>query len=302
MSAQLSFKDLNKDSNVEEAQKEIESSEKKSYIDNRFWTFEINKQTGIGSAIIRFLWHSKFDKQKYVKIYNHIYQNPLNGMWLIENCPTTIRKECPICSANSKLFKTGIKENQDLARLRKRQTRYISNILVVKNPKKPEDDGKVFLFKYGVKIFNKLTACMKAEFEDSITFDPWHFWKGANLKLRTRKEDGQITYNPSEFEPCSPISKDDSIIEEIWNAEFGLEKFLDPKNFKSYEELEKRFMDVESLTSSVPSPSRGIPSEYEFDNIETKKEETEDTTNKFQQFLNKNSIDSPSDGEDDSPF
>jgi hypothetical protein len=198
-----------------------------------------------------FYLHLTGNEFPYVKIYNHGFK--LNGSWFIENCPTTLGKPCPVCEANTVLWKTEVKENQDIVRNRKRGLRYISNILVLSDPKHPENEGKVFLFKYGAKIFNKLMEAIKPEFEDEQSFNPFDFWEGANFKLKIRNVENYKNYDKSEFETPGPLFESDEAMEKVWGLQYDLNEFLDEKLFKSYDELNDKF--VKFLNSSKPVPS-----------------------------------------------
>lgn len=231
--------------------------------DDRFWQPEVDK-VGNGSAVIRFLTPPE-GCDPWVLTFNHGFKNEKSGKWFIEECPTTIHQECPVCAANKELWETGIKENQDIVRGRKRKLHYISNVLIIKDPKNPENEGKVKLFKYGKKIHDKILDAMQPQFEDITPINPFDFWEGANFKLRICKVDGYRNYDKSEFDSQSAVADDDSEIEAIWKQEYNLNEFLDPTKFKDPETLKKRFDAVVGGNSSsrVPSAQEQALSEME---------------------------------------
>ena len=211
--------------------------------DQRLWKPEVDK-SGNGYAVLRFLPAPKSEDDPWVKIYDHGFQGP--GGWYIENSRTTLGagEKDPLSEHNSMLWNSGIESNKDVARKQKRRLKYYSNILVVKDPANPQNEGKVFLYQYGAKIFEKLQNAMQPEFEDESPVNPFDLWEGANFKLKIRNYEGYRNYDKSEFETASPVEGEDSRLEEIWNSQYSLVEFLDPKNFKSYEELQTRLSRV----------------------------------------------------------
>ena len=211
--------------------------------DQRLWKPEVDK-SGNGYAVLRFLPAPKGEDVPWVKIYDHGFQGP--GGWYIENSRTSlgVGEKDPLSEHNSMLWNSGIESNKDVARKQKRRLKYFSNILVVKDPANPDNEGKVFLYQYGAKIFEKLQNAMQPEFEDESPVNPFDLWKGANFKLKIRNYEGYRNYDKSEFETASPVEGEDSRLEEIWNSQYSLVEFLDPKNFKSYEELQTRLSRV----------------------------------------------------------
>jgi len=164
---------------------------------------------------------------------------------LIDNCPTTIGKKCPVCESNSALWNSGVESDKDIARNRKRRLSYIANILIVSDPKNPENEGTVFLYKFGKKIFDKIMETVKPEFEDETPINPFDLWTGANFRLKVRKIAGFINYDKSEFETSSAIlDGDDAKLESLWKTQYALKEFSDESNFKSYDELKTRLTDV----------------------------------------------------------
>ena len=204
-----------------------------------FWQPEVDK-AGNGYAIIRFLPAPEGEDMPYVKLYNHAFK--VGTRWYIENCPTTIGGKCPVCEANNELWETGIQANQDTVRKRKRQLSYIANILVISDPKHPENEGKVFLFRFGQKIFSKIMGAIQPEFEDEIPFNPFDFWEGANFKLKIRNVEGYRNYDKSEFEaPSALFDGDDEALESLWKTQKSLKALIADSQFKSYNELKKKF-------------------------------------------------------------
>ena len=217
--------------------------------DDRFWQPEVDK-AGNGYAVIRFLPPPKGEELPWVRIWNHGFQGP-TGKWYIENSLTTIGKPDPISEHNTELWNSGSEANKEVARKQKRKLSYITNILIVKDPSHPENEGKVFLYKFGKKIFDKIKDVAEPQFEDEKPVNPFDFWEGANFKLKIRNVESYRNYDKSEFDSISSISEDDSEIETIWAKQHSLQQFLDPKHFKSYEDLKKKFDMVMGLTGGM---------------------------------------------------
>jgi len=217
------------------------TKQKNSYADDRFWKPELDK-TGNGYAVFRFLPAVKDEDLPWARLWSHAFQGP--GGWLIENSLTTLNKKCPISEANSLLWNSGVEADKEIARKRKRKLSYIANIQIISDPKHPENEGQIKLYKFGKKIFDKITEAMKPDFEDETPVNPFDFWEGANFKLKIRKVDGYWNYDKSEFDSKSAIADNDESIEEIWNKQFPLKPFLADENFKSYDELKAKLDKV----------------------------------------------------------
>ena len=230
-------------------QQENAPLEKKSYKDERLWKPELDK-SGNGYAVIRFLPAIEGEDMPWAKIWNHAFQGP-TGQWYIENSLTTIGQKDPVSELNTTYWNTGLESDKEIARKQKRKLQYYSNIYVVSDAKHPENEGKVFLFRYGKKIFDKLMAAMQPEFEDESPINPFDFWEGANFKLKIRKVDGYWNYDKSEFEAPSALFDNDAQIEQVWKTAYPLADFTAPTNFKSYEELKTRLDTVLSGTVTV---------------------------------------------------
>ena len=230
-------------------QSENTSQEKKSYVDDRLWKPVMDK-TGNGFAIIRFLPAPKGEELPWAKLWNHAFQGP-TGQWYIENSLTTIGQNDPVSEHNSALWNSGVESDKEIARKQKRKLQYYSNIYVVKDSANPENEGKVFLYRYGKKIFAKIMETMQPAFEDETPVNPFDFWEGANFKLKLRKVDGYWNYDKSEFEAPSALFDDDDKLEDLWGQEYSLSAFTDTTNFKSYDELKKRLDVVLSGTTTV---------------------------------------------------
>jgi hypothetical protein len=205
--------------------------------DDRFWKPVMDKG-GTGSAVIRFLPAPEGCDLPWVQVWSHAFQG--TGGWLIDNCLTTLGQNCPVCEANRELWNTGSKDNQNIVRDRKRKLSYFSNIYVVKDPANPENEGRVFLYKFGKKIFDKIMASMQPQFDDEKPVNPFDFWEGANFKLKLVKKDGYWNYDKSEFAPSSALLGDDDELETIYKSLNNLNDFIAPGEFKSYEDLKKR--------------------------------------------------------------
>ena len=209
--------------------------------DERFWSLTVDKSQN-GYAVIRFLPAPDGEDLPFVKLYSHAFQG--TGGWLIDSCITTLNQKCPVCEHNSGLWNSGIDSNKEIARKQKRKLTYISNIYVVKDPANPENEGGVFLYKFGKKIFDKLTAAMQPEFEDEESIDPFDFWQGANFKLKAKNVAGYRNYDSSEFAVPGPLLDDDDALEALWKKQNSLAELVAPSQFKSYEELKTRLDSV----------------------------------------------------------
>ena len=213
--------------------------------DDRFWQPEVDK-TGNGYAVIRFLDAPAVDGEDglpWVQIFSHGFQGP--GGWYIENSLTTLGQKDPVSEINTKLWNSGIEANKEIARKQKRKLTYISNIIVVSDPKRPENEGKVFLYKFGKKIYDKINEKLSPEFQDEKPLNPFDFWKGANFKVKIRHVEGYRNYDKSEFdEPSALFEGDDAKIEKVWKSAYSLKEFLKAENFKSYDELKSKLDKV----------------------------------------------------------
>jgi hypothetical protein len=227
----------------------IASPQGESRVDDRFWQPEVDK-AGNGYAVIRFLAPPKGEELPWVRIWNHGFQGP-TGKWYIENSLTTLGKADPISEYNTELWNSGSEANKEIARKQKRKLTYIANILIVKDPAHPENEGKVFLYKFGKKIWDKIKDLADPQFEDEKPINVFDFWEGANFKLKIRNVEGYRNYDKSEFESPNAISEDDGDIETIWGKQHSLLQFLDEKNFKSYDDLKKKFDMVMGLTGGA---------------------------------------------------
>jgi hypothetical protein len=209
--------------------------------DDRFWSPTVDK-AGNGYAIIRFLPAPANEDVPFVRLFDHGFQGP--GGWYIENSLTSIGKNDPVSEYNSKLWNSGIEANKEIVRKQKRRLHFISNIYVVTDSGNPANEGKVFLFKYGKKIFDKLKEVMEPQFQDEEAVNPFDLWAGANFKLKIRNVEGYRNYDKSEFDKPAPLLKDDEELEAVWKQEHSLKEFLAPSNFKTYEELQARLNRV----------------------------------------------------------
>lgn len=226
--------------------------------DNRFWKLERDK-AGNGMAVIRFLPAPAVDGDDalpWVRYFDHGFKGP-TGKWYIENSLTSIGQKDPVSEFNTQLWNASSDENswqRKQARDQKRRLHYIVNIYVVKDPANPSNEGKVFLYKFGKKIFDKLTAAMNPEYEGDQALNPFDFWNGANFKLRCRMVAGYVNYDTSGFDAPSALLDDDVKLEKIWKSEHSLKEFLEPKNYKTYEELKHRLEEVLGSTLGTSEP------------------------------------------------
>ena len=228
---------------------ENKPQEKKSYVDERLWKPEVDK-SGNGYAVIRFLPAVKGEDLPWAKVWNHAFQGP-TGQWYIENSLTTIGQNDPVSEMNSAYWNSGVESDKEIARKQKRKLQYFANIYVVSDPKHPENEGKVMLYRFGKKIFDKCMEAMQPAFEDESPINPFDFWEGANFKLKIRKVDGYWNYDKSECAAPSALLDNDDALEKLWASQYSLEEFTSSTNFKSYDELKTRLDTVLAGTTTV---------------------------------------------------
>ena len=258
----MSFADLKKQSKLgsltAKLVKEVEKMNNSGGSgDDRLWKLDVDK-SGNGYAVIRFLPAPDGEDLPFVKLYSHAFQGP--GGWYIENSLTTLGGKDPVSEHNTLLWNNGTDQGKETARKQKRKLTYISNIYVVKDPANPENEGKVFLYKYGKKIFDKLTAAMQPEFEDEEAIDPFDFWQGANFKLKAKNVAGYRNYDSSEFAAVSPLLDDDDALESLWKKQFSLAELVANDQFKTYEELKTR-LDYVLGNKKTATPSYEVADE-----------------------------------------
>ena len=233
------FKKRSKNSVASLTEKLEKLSGKESYKDDRMWKPATDK-AGNGYAVIRFLPEIEGEDTPFVALYSHTFKG--QGGWFYENCPTTIGEKCPVCASNTELWNSGIEDDKNIARNRKRKLTYISNILVIEDPANPENKGKVFLYQYGTKIFQKIQSLAHPEFQDEVAVDPFNFWSGADFKIKIRQVGGYTNYDRSEFSAPAPLfAGDDKKLEELWKKQYPLKPFIAKSEFKSFDELNERF-------------------------------------------------------------
>jgi len=231
--------------------------------DDRQWYPNVDK-AGNGYAVIRFLPAPGDEDMPFIRMFNHGFKGP-TGSWLIENCPTSKGQshKCPVCEANSELWNSGLESDKTIARERKRKLTFISNVYVITDQQNPENEGKVFLFKYGKKIFDKLNEAMNPQFADEDAMNPFDLWAGANFKLKIRNVEGYRNYDKSEFAKSGPMLDDDSEMESIWKQAHSLQEFLAPSNFKSYDELKGKMVKVLASGSAAAARATAAVEEDE---------------------------------------
>jgi len=258
------FAKLKTSSDLGRLTKEIEkfNSPTENADESNYWKLERDK-SGNGSAVIRFLPAPAVDGDDalpWVRYWDHGFKGPKTGLWYIENSRTTIGEKDPVSEYNSRLWNESSDDNspqRKQARDQKRRLHYVSNILVVSDPKHPENEGKVFLFKYGKKIFDKINLAMNPEFDGDKPVNPFDMWKGANFKLRMRTVAGYPNYDESSWESPSAISDNDEKLEAIWKSEYSLKEIIAPDKFKSYEELAAKLERVLADTTPAPRSTAG---------------------------------------------
>jgi hypothetical protein len=295
-----SFEALKKNSASElnkltEALTKLDSSPKKQNgPDDRIWKPDVDK-AGNGYAVIRFLPAPEGEDVPFVRVWDHGFQGP-TGQWYIEKSLTTIGQKDPVSEYNTMLWNSGIEANKDLVRKYKRRLSFYSNIYIVKDPTRPENEGKVFLYKYGKKIFEKLNDLMNPQFEDEKPVNPFDLWAGADFKLKIRNVEGYRNYDKSEFDSPAPLSSDDSLLENVWKSEHALNEFTTAENFKSYDELKTKLYRVLALgetagtVASAPQPqpeavAPSIPTTSADEDVPLSSDSDDDDTMSFFQKL-----------------
>ena len=273
---------------------ENKPQEKKSYVDERIWKPVMDK-SGNGFAVIRFLPAPEGEDLPWAKVWNHAFQGP-TGQWYIENSLTTLGQNDPVSEMNSAYWNSGIESDKEIARKQKRKLQYFSNILVIKDSANPENEGKVFLYRFGKKIFDKCMEAMQPAFEDETPLNPFDFWEGADFKLKLRTVEGYWNYDKSEFDSPSALFDDDEKIEEVWKKQYSLTEFTAATNFKSYDELKTRLGMVLAGTTTVGTAAKVMESEpvetvtvdtKPVTNVEVSSDEEDDTLSYFEKLAEK---------------
>ena len=280
----MSFADLKKQSKLgsltAKLVKEVEKMNNNggSSGDERLWKLECDK-SGNGYAVIRFLPAPNGEDLPFVKLYSHAFQGP--GGWYIENSLTTLGQKDPVSEYNTMLWNNGTDAGKEQARKQKRKLTYMANIYVVKDPANPSNEGRVFLFKFGKKIFDKLTAAMQPEFEDEEAIDPFDFWQGANFKLKAKNVAGYRNYDSSEFARPDALLDDDDAMEAVWKKQYSLAELVAADQFKTYDDLKKR---LDYVLGNKGTPRYQDPEE--FDEEENTRGSSRDLTEDLRDELN----------------
>jgi hypothetical protein len=296
----MSFADLKKQSKLgsltAKLVKEVEkmNNNGSSSGDDRVWKLECDK-SGNGYAVIRFLPAPNGEDLPFVKLYSHAFQGP--GGWYIENSLTTLGQKDPVSEYNTMLWNNGTDAGKEAARKQKRKLTYVANIYVVKDPANPANEGKVFLFKFGKKIFDKLTAAMQPEFEDEEAIDPFDFWQGANFKLKAKNVAGYRNYDSSEFARPDALLDDDDAMEAVWKKEYSLAELVAADQFKTYDDLKKR---LDYVLGTKGTPRYQDPEEFDEDNTRgSTRELTEDLRDELSSLKPTRNVSSSSDEDED---
>ena len=262
--AQLDFSSLkkNRKNTLDKLNSQLEKITTKSYQDpnaGKMWKPTRDK-AGNGFAVIRFLPAPAGEEMPFVRIWDHGFQGP-TGLWYIENSLTTLNQDDPVSEYNSKLWNTGVDADKEQARKQKRRLKYIANVYIVKDSANPDNEGKVFMYQFGKKIFDKLNDLMNPSFEDEQAINPFDLWEGANFRLKIRQFEGYPNYDKSEFDPSEALFDDDAEMERVCNEEHSLQDMVDPKNFKSYTELKTKLNRVLDLSNDTNEQSAAAPFE-----------------------------------------
>ena len=298
----MGFSDLKKQSSLgsltAKLVKEVEKQNNSGGggVDDRLWKPEMDK-SGNGYAVIRFLPAPDGEDLPWVKLFSHAFQGP--GGWYIENSLTTNGGKDPVSELNRELWNTGNESDKETVRKQKRKLSYYANIYVVKDPANPQNEGGVFLYKFGKKIFDKIMGAMQPEFEDETPINPFDFWEGANFKIKLKKVAGYWNYDSSEFDRSGPLLDDDDAMEAIWKKEYSLTELVSDDKFKSYDELKKRLDYVLGTKSTRSTP---VQEETEYDNyqeVERKKVTEDEVMSKLEESYKASKAVEPSSSSDD---
>ncbi len=268
---------------IDEYNKQTTPQDTKSFDDERIWKPELDK-SGNGYAVIRFLPAPEGEDIPWQRMFSHSFQGP--GGWYIENSLTTINKNDPVGEANRRLWNSGSEADKETARRQKRKLSYYTNIYVVADPKHPEHEGKVFLYKFGKKIFDKIMEAMQPQFDDEQAINPFDLWKGANFKLKIRKVDGFWNYDKSEFEATTQLLPSDEELEKVYQSEYPLKPFHEESNFKPYAELKEKMERVlgESVDNRTAEQVASDLEEVPFDGGKPITGVTSDTLDYFEKL------------------
>ena len=254
---------------------QADGGKQKSFSDDTMWKPELDK-TGNGYAVVRFLPTPEGEENPWVSYFDHGFQGP--GGWYIEKSLTTINKQDPVSEYNSQLWNTGIEANKDIARKQKRRLHYVSNVYVISDPKNPDNEGKVFKYRYGKKIYETLREAITPAFDDEIAINPFDLrGEGANFKIKIRKVDGYWNYDKSEFDKPAPLFDDEDKLNEVFGSIHSLSGIIAPSEFKTYEELQERLQRVlgtvgsNSTAESIAQDEGEVP----WENVNTETVATE---------------------------
>lgn len=260
----------NRSKSLDKLNEQLTKIGSKSYSDpneGKYWK-PTRDSAGNGFAIIRFLDAPQGEDMPFVRLWDHGFQGP--GGWYIENSLTTLGKDDPVSEYNSKLWNSGTESDKEQARKQKRRLHYIANVYVIKDSGNADNEGKVFLFKFGKKIWDKLNDLMNPSFEDEKPVNPFDLWEGANFRLKIRQFEGYANYDKSEFDNPGPLFEDDEKMEAVWKQSHSLQDVIDPKNFKTYDELKTKMFRVLGISGSDASlrGSASSSAEEEFDELD----------------------------------
>ena len=255
------------DNMVQSLQKDI-NKESRGGDDDRIWKPKMGSDN-TGYAVVRFLPGSDVSKTPWVRVYDHGFQGP-TGKWYIENSLTTIGQKDPVSEYNSRLWNNGTEAGKEQARKQKRRTSYYANVLVIKDPANPQNEGKVKLYKFGQKIFDKVMSAMQPEFADEDPVNPFDLIEGANFRIKIKMVAGYWNYDASDFERQSPLSEDEEKLEKVFNAQHDVHELIAPEQFKSYEELQTKLNEVlgegpTAQETTVARQTEAVEEKSEFD-------------------------------------
>jgi len=217
--------------------KDANEKKKKDYTDDRIFKYTKDK-TGNAFAVLRFL-PSKNDLPPIISTFQHSFQH--RGRWFINECPTTIKQKCPVCESNNQFWgEDSTEQLKNIGRQRSRKKFYYSNVYVVKDSENTDNEGKVMIFRYGQKVYEKIMAKLQPEFDSDDVIDVFDLFAGANFKLKIRTVAGYSNYDNCEFMTPAPLFDDDKKLENVFNEIYDLSEFIDAKKFGDYDRIKSK--------------------------------------------------------------
>ncbi len=245
---------------VEAAQEASGGKQENSNRDENLWKPTVDK-AGNGYAVVRFLPSDQ--EVPWVRYWDHGFKGP-TGKWYIERSLTSIGQQDPLGEHNAKLWNSGNEEDRETVRKQKRRLHYVVNIMVLSDPSAPQNEGKVFKYQFGKKIFDKIQDLMQPQFPGEVPVDPFDLWEGADFQLKIRQVEGYRNYDRSEFKAPSPLLGGDEVqLQATMNQLHKIDSYIDPAEYKSYDQLQTKLLEV--LGETAP---RTVKQEVAMDTVD----------------------------------